>query len=340
MVNEIVLYEIPKLLPSDKYGLMSGKCGILIYLSERIGEGKSEKEFASIFNEVLSDMQKSTDYSMCDGILGVAICYLYLSRQNGIEGNVDFLLKELDMKLFKDFKPKGIFKDEQELEKAIETLLYLSIRIRYKFKNISEKDIYTNLTTELFEKTYRTICNVGISFFHDEPMPFSLLNYNMLFLICLANLAYVDLYKVRIKHLLEELCITITSHLPYLEANRLLKMAVLYYVNRVVGLNDRYLEHLRILQCNTSLDFIFDKELNGRELLFMDGICGIYLLAILINKFSSLKIYNITRTDILNRIDRSPYWERRNNSIDGMPIGLNGIYGLKMFIEYVEDEKI
>lgn len=340
MVSEIALYEIPKLLPRDKYGLMSGKCGILIYLSKRIGEGKYEKEFASIFNEVLSDMQNSTDYSLCDGILGVAISYLYLSGQNGIKGNIDFLLKELDMKLFKDFNPKGIFKEEHELKDAIETLLYLSIRIRYKFKNGSEKNIYTNLAIELFEKTYRTICNVGNSFFHDEPMPFSLLSYNMLFLICMTNLAHVDFYKIRVKHLLEELCITMTTHLPYLEANRLLKLAVLYYVNSVIELNNRYLEHIEILQKNTSLDFIFDKELNGREFLFLDGICGIYLLAILINKFSSRKIYNISKADILNRIDRSPYWERRNYTVNGMPIGLNGIYGLKMFIEYVEDEKI
>lgn len=339
-INDLLNFDFKTIIYNDScfhhHDLLTGHSGVLCYLAKHLKEFHHGKDFEHLQSIVDFQLQKSNqELSISKGILGIGLCYLYCFQQSGIKNNANLVLEELDNYIFR-FCSKHKICTEKDQKRAIEILLYLSQRIKYGYKYNSHIFLYEKMTFQLINEIYSTL---KVTSFY-EKVPFTLSNHINIYLETLINIASQNIYRTRIQHIFDEICMKYTSVIPYLHSNRLRILVTLLYAEKNLNLGEKYKTYIQLLKSNISLDYIIKKELNGTEFLFLNGICGIYLLAIIANTLNNNSLFSLDKQDIFLQINNSPYYKFIDKDLKKMPIGLNGIAGLKFFIEHLNYEKI
>ncbi len=322
-----VIVQKYKYIPND---IMNGKAGLAIYYAS-IGTYKDKnKLYNRCVNDVLTGIPDDTPISFENGLLGICIsieCIL----SNYKNGNADYVLSDLDSKIYKEFS-LGIAKNGETLDQFIEVVFYISIRLKYSMKNRRQRSLFMKISMYWIENIYSRL---SLGFFK-EPIPFKINQPFLLFVDSLIRFYNLSIYKNRIVHILNEMAYNALPNIPCLHANRL---ALLYVVKKacvsIPELSEQWHESASILSQNISIDKILNNEIQNRQIYFLDGLSGVYLLMIGCNRLFGYNYFNVNKDLYFRRVMDSDTTKKLKKEFSLASIGLNGYWGIYLLYKYM-----
>ena len=315
-------------------GLLNGKAGLAIYYATY---AKESKENRRIYNRLVKSLYESINTGLPieigNGILDIAICIDYiLSHFQG--GNSDYILSDIDSYIFRQFG--GYRKVRQSLNSSIDTLFYISYHLFYGIKNATKREIFERESMLYVEHIYSHIIKDGSLLL--DPVSFSLTNRLVLFLESLVSLYRQGIYSQRIFHICNELSFLVIGRVPISHSNRLQMLYIIKKIcNTIPDLNKAWYEFTKILEDNTSFMEIINKELRSNQILFSDGLSGIFLFAMLCNRECAKEVFELDLSLFRRKVTEANF-ERDNRSLlPFLTIGLNGYWGIRMLYDYLSN---
>jgi len=311
--------------------LFYGKAGLAIYYSVKSKDGLQSKNcYSKVIDDLLTNTPKSLPMSIQKGKLGLYLAIDYITTH--IEKkNSDIVLEYEDVYLYQNISSNFNMQDKKEiLNLSVETLFYISIRLKNSLRNKTKRLIFINKSIELVERVY----SEADSLFYMEQVPYSIINHKILYLDALVRLYSLGIYRDRISHLLYE--ISYRLRIPTLHSNKLLLLYETIKVNRVVdSVPIVWKDFQEVLYKSISMNRIYHVEMREMHISFINGISGIFLLQLLCNKENGERLFELDKEFYYNRISRSL------NSIDikrEAPfslMGLNGFWGMNLLYEQI-----
>lgn len=334
--QKIKNYDLVKAIETSKYyyhyDLLTGLSGALCYIATC---SDNSKDFDMIHARIMDGLQNSKKaIAISKGILGLGLSYLFCLKQPNVEGDANDLLEDLDKIIFRYATTLEV-KENKDRDQAIEILVYLSLRLKFDFRTDEMRFFIEQTLISLINRTYKTL---SFDFFL-ERFPYSILAVDSLFLESLVTMASHNKYEIRIQRIFEEICMRYVSVMPYMQVNRLRRLVTLLYASKYIPLGGRYKDYIEMLKANISLAEIFKNEVNGSNIFLKEGLGGVCLLAVLANRLIGNNLFNIQPKEILSMVNSSPYFDHIENDLSKIPIGINGLAGLKLLIDYLEHEK-
>jgi hypothetical protein len=324
-----------KMLQNYKYisnDIVYGKAGLSIYyaIMGRMNKDK-KKMYKKCINDVLTKISDKTPISLEKGLLGVCLSIDYILSKFK-KGNSDYVLSDLDSKIYREIS-LGIANSYMNFTQFVEMLFYVSTHLKLGVKNKTKRVVFEKASIELVENIYSCL---PIDFFN-EPIPFNINHPPLLFLDSLIRLHSLSIYKERIVHILNELGYNVLSSIPSLHANRL---ALFYIVKKACiclpELPNQWHECASILSQNISLDKILNEEIRNRQIFFLDGLSGVYLLMLSCNKLFGYNYYKVDKNLFYRRIMDSDTTKSLKKEILLNGFGLNGYWGIHLLYEYMK----
>lgn len=261
-------------------GLAKGKLGLCIYyyyLSRWEKLDEYEQIAENLLDDVVSRLSDITDVTVESGLAGIAIGIDHLVKENFIGGDINEILEEVDIAIFKKlaFLMYKYIKKQISKTDLMHLLYYLYIRYTEQ-TSPDNQYIFQELiirTIEMFKEDLET------GFFH-EPLSFSLRNFQLPpFLYITGKIYDLDIYKVRITRILEEYINRILSTYPVSQANRLYLLCGLISIRTCLPDYKKEIDsHIRLLREGIDIDHIVNCELMNQDIYAMDGLSAVYML--------------------------------------------------------------
>lgn len=140
-LEDLLRYGVLRAEELENPGLYNGKLGMAIFFYEysRYSSDALYEQFADEIMDSVLTLPDSLSFRFSDGLTGIGWGITYLLKEGFIEGDIDDILSEVDMKLM------GI--DPQDEAIATDRSIYLSIRRNY-IKQNEKKQVYDSVYSE------------------------------------------------------------------------------------------------------------------------------------------------------------------------------------------------
>lgn len=311
--------------------LFYGKAGLAIYYSIKSKECLQSKNcYSKVIDDLLTNTPKSLPMSIQKGKLGLYLAIDYIVTH--IEKkNTDNILEYEDCELYQNINSNFNIQDKKEiLNINIETLFYISIRLKSSLRNKTKRIVFENKSIELVERVY----SEAESLFYMEQVPFSIINHKILYLDALVRLYSLGIYRDRISHLLYE--ISYKLRIPTLHSNKLLLLYETIIINRVVdNVPIAWKDFQEVLYKSISINRIYHVEMRDMNISFVNGISGIFLLQLLCNKENGDILFELDKKFYYNRISRSLSLIEIKKEVPFSLMGLSGFWGMNLLYEQI-----
>ena len=314
-------------------GLFQGKMGIALYAYCVNDKRITTKLADRLIDQLYKDSENLNLINISQGLPGIGLGLDYLMRHNYLEGNSDTILEDIDNSIFRNtaYLTKN---DKVQLPGLTEVLLYLSIRLKYGLKRSANRILFELLATKLINYIY-THRTEG---WYNEPIPFSLYYSVPMYLVTLARIHRLNIYTTRIEKILKEMQPFLFAQLPLLHSNKL----TLLYAIRAVCKQIQWKEwedYAQLLSTQLSIESILSEEMKNKNVLFTDGVAGIYLLLYLYNQENEEKL-QIDHQLFHDRIEASLIWQQFEADDEFLKahVGLNGYLGLQLLLIHLQSK--
>lgn len=310
-------------------GLFSGKMGICIYFyhQARLTQDKKYKKFAEkLLDSIYSQINSEMSIGIENGLVGVCFGVNYLLDEKFLSGDVNYVLKDLDDKIFQYFcfnQLSGQISNNESLIRIIEISFYFCLRLKNKNLSANERFIYNGLII----KTINHIDN-NSSFIEklSEPSMFLINNYSLpCYLYFLAQVYQLDIYNYKIDRILEDLTGKLKSTYPLLLSNRLFLSASMKCVEKL-KMDCDWKEHILLLGKNIKFSSILRDEFRNMNIFPNDGVTGLYYLVKELNSTIDVNYELLTHKIIVSDV-----WDEYLHDIEklrnrvGLATGFSGV---------------
>lgn len=306
VLNERLQTEYVK---DNPLGLAHGKMGAIIYLYHlyRYTRNRSYVENAEALLDQLLENELSQDSNLTveDGLCGIVLGLQHLIQHNFVAGDINFLAKEIDEKLFRQI----LFANSDRtytLSEMIQWIYYIYRRTEY-IADPECRYLYEELNKKLIN---RVIFDIDASFF-TEAHSFSVYSYQVpVLMYSLLHLFAKDFYSPRLTKILEYLSSYMFSHVPHLHLNRL------YLLSAILSAKDissDWSDYIYFLRENINLERILRREIDGRNIYISDGLSCLYLLLENLKNVNSDFAFEYDPKQIYDRIISSDAWDELCN---------------------------
>lgn len=308
-------------------GLIYGKMGYAIYYGMA---SQKDNSFCKIYKHFLDDvLNKTTIEEKLDvttGLLGVCIGIDFI-LQKIEKGNVDDILEDIDKHIYTMICSTNHQYEYHNYEIYAQVLFYLALRLNHSMANKEKRVLFINEAISCINR----ISGIEIPIqFMEGPIYFTLNNPIIFFIEGLVRLYEMGIYRARIIHIFSEMATKFVF--PKLHANRLAMLCVIKHAcNVITEIPDFWREIHQVLYNSISVEKIFQKELLNRNIFFMDGVSGVYLLMHVYNKLAKQDLFYIDREYYYHRIMNSDITKKLKSEIPLEAYGLNGYWGINLF---------
>jgi hypothetical protein len=306
----------------------AGKLGFCIFfflLNDEAYRKQAEKLLDDVYRKLNDEHQFINLYQLSQVGTGID----YLIKNQYVKGNANYILSDVDNAIFR----KLAFEDtiDYRMPGIIPLLHYLFVRLE-KQKQGSDACF---LWEELCIKTFNSIYISLESNFYNDPVLFSLETYPLpLFLYVIGKLHSLRFYNYRIDEVIKEMSGLIQSRLPVLHANRLYLLWGLSHLKKETGLNF-WDEQIELLVHHIDYQTIIYKELRSKAVFVNDGVAGICLLLIDLEKTPYQIPFDIRL--LRERIAKSAVWQEDQWEKESLGL-FKGFSGL-LLINHLIDKK-
>ena len=333
MLREIHANAMNKIeFPSLLYGEM-GVC-IYKYLMGRQGDPTFSHEADLLLSKLISMIHKLEKLDIRQGVVGNAIGIMYLVKEGFVEGDINEILYDIDCKIYeKTLVASEIFNKGLSDYPFIDILIYECLRWK-QIKNKAQKTMTELFIATLFNYVYINRDND----FYDEPLPYNVEYPLCKFLWCLCFLYDNKIEYTRIEMIFNELEFSLFSHVPILNANRLL-LATLSQKVSVSIRSSKWEKYVKQLMSCTDINAIINSELPDKSIFPCAGLSGILLILKYYNRISNEKIA-YDEDQIITRIEKSSVWERMKTDSDFLMYhySLDGLCGVELILNYLNNK--
>lgn len=312
-------------------GLTYGKAGLAIYYAIKSNQDKSaQRLYNKYINDILAHVSESSPMTLENGLLGMCLSIDMILKYYK-KGNPDYVLGDIDSLIYRKFCINQS-REHQSTDNYIDAMYYLSCHLRLSLHGKERRQLFIRESMVWIDHVYSCL---PPNFF-EEPLPFNLFHKPLLFLDSLASFYTQGIHCDRICHILNEMAYSL--HLPTQHANRL---ALLYVVKKICttvkGLSDYWFEFADVLANNISVERIFKKEIKNRQIFFVDGLSGIYMLMLGCNRLYGYELFRIDIGYYFRRIMDSDVTRKLKKEIPYEAYGLNGYWGIYLFYEHLQN---
>lgn len=215
ILNKRLLSECVRDYPLD---LAHGKMGLIIYFYhlDSYTNNRSYGESAEVLLDQLLERELSQDNNLTieNGLCGIVLGLQHLIQHNFVAGDINFLAKKIDEKLFHQI----LFANSERsytLSEMIQWIYYIYQRTEC-IADPEYRYIYEELNKKLIN---RVIFDIDASFF-TEAHSFSVYSYQVpILMYSLLNLFSKGFYSQRLMEILEYFSSYLFSHVPHLHIN-------------------------------------------------------------------------------------------------------------------------
>ncbi|MCG2588209.1 lanthionine synthetase LanC family protein [Rhodohalobacter sulfatireducens] len=296
-------------------GLLNGKMGISIYffhLAKNTSDGKHQEIAETLIDDVYQEVSKGrTPPNFEDGLAGIAWGIEYLVQQGFVEAETDDVLSVVDDKIYRhlvsaDELPSGI------LEGIMGYILYILSRLEGKDIHDESTDsfIFKRLLIELVNRLGDNIENRKFS--TEEPFSFDITWDLPICLILLGKIRVLNIYNAKIDRIIDHLTPLVLSLYPRLLSNRLYLLYSIEALLKEISLVD-WRKHADLLQENLQVAHILQNELKNKNLLFLNGVTGISLIARRMYQVAREEKFVFNQEELIRKITVSEYWQDLKN---------------------------
>lgn len=336
MFEHILQKELSVVRYDDIYlqhGLM-GYCIFCFWYARKTGNDKYEKLAEQFLMRICKSINFKSSLDIKNGLTGIGIGICFLSQNRYLQGELDYLLNDIDDYLFKIIS-LGIDKSENATKEKyadvlIDTMIYINFRLRTDIGRISGRRIMELFLIKVLNHVYQ---NHTISFY-EEPLPASISYRTAKYLFALVQTYKLKIYNYRIEHILQELETELLYKIPYCHINRLFLYTVTHeIVTSVKGISENWKEFSFILKKNISIPHILNEEIKDHNMFLTEGLSGVYWLL----RYCNRKELNIPYSpqEFYDRFMRSSYGDI-NSQPEHKQSGIDGYLGLIMVLEKLE----
>lgn len=335
-------------LQPEELGLLHGKMGISIYffyLTNQLKDISYKNHAEKLISELYEHMGKSqvsTDFQ--NGLAGIGCGLIHIINKGFVEADLDEVLTEVDDKLY-----KYLISEKDKLPISIHQgimgyLFYFYYRLKERNTNKIDYNtfILQRVMIDLINHLGQTI-EEG-KYQNRPPTIFNITWDLPIILFLLAKVRSLNIYNAKIDRILEILTPVILSSFPQLNSTRLSLLFGIESVLQVVDLNS-WKSHANFIKMNLNISEIIEKELNNKNVHFLDGLAGINLISTLLFNLTLDERYILNRSILIKKINESNFWkdiERetyKNPGASGLLFGLSGvgIFLLELLSKEVEN---
>lgn len=322
----------------DKYpvGLFHGKMGLCIYFFH-MSQIESNQEYQSIAGQLLDQILQhnlSPKHSIAveDGLAGVGLGVIYLTKNQYIKGDLNMLLEGIDNAIYRKIafleKPSNF-----SSTLLLHLIVYLYIRLKDQ-TDINSRMFYQDWIIKILNMLYDQIDDEFLS----EAYSFSVFQYQVPVLLrVVSNLLDAGFYNDRIYKMLNELQLRILSRFPLLHSNRLFLLWGM--LNLAPYLHDAaWSNYIQLLYREIHLNDIFENEMKDRKIFISNGLSMIYILLHAINRnfpdypipFDPQTIYNqLQNSEAWNILCERDYFYNIHQGL------LNGFPGVQLVLSHI-----
>lgn len=290
-------------------GLFSGKMGFVIYFYHLSRYMRcscyAERAEALLEQLVESELSQDSNLTVEDGLCGIVLGLQHLIQHNFVTGDINFLAKEIDEKLFRQI----LFANSDRtytLSEMIQWIYYIYRRTEC-VADPEYRYIYEELNKKLIN---RVVFDIDASFF-TEAHSFSVYSYQVpVLMYSLLHLFAKGFYSHRLTKILEYLSSYLFSHVPHLHLNRL------YLLSAILSAKDissDWSDYIYFLRENIDLEKILRREIDGRNIYIRDGLSCLYLLLENLKSANSDFVFEYDPKQIYDRIISSDAWDELCN---------------------------
>ncbi len=320
--DKLMTVDLSK-LPS---GLFSGKMGICIYyyhLARQTGEKTYENFAEKLLDDIYSSVNKNSGADIDHGLSGIGWGINYLVKNKFVEGDTNYILKDIDDQIFSTINAGWIEKTVTNNQDLIFLLYYLYERLKVQKKNSLDEYLYQQLIIKIINRLDYDFSGS----FWKEPSYFNLKYALPSYLLILSRLFGLNFFNYKISQTLEELSSVVLSTFPVLHIHRLCLLLGIQSVLEQISIQ-AWQEHALLLEKNINHQKILLSELKNKNVYLNNGISGYVLLLNLWDKFNNNNNKEnllCIKPDIYKKIETSNCWE------DEFPLGSETIWNVGLW---------
>lgn len=305
------------------YGLAHGKMGICIFLYKQ-SQLKQNHYLGTLANQILDDitcnLSKIKSIDIENGLAGIALGFLNLTKEGFITGNLNKILHEFDVIIYKRINQ---IKNGFDIHTLAQILLYFQKRLTETELKKEDKILYYNLCMEFLNFIHTTI---DYEFFR-EPYQHSILKYKLPFLLHILGIFLHDkMLSYKIERMLVEFTTEIISFIPISDFN---KIVLLYSMLSIKNkrIHSLWKEYIELLYHHIDINKMLTQELKDQHIFLDNGATGAYWLMKQINKFNTPYHFDIDKTMFDNKIYNSQTWNLMKNDPEFLQQHLGLMHG-------------
>lgn len=320
----------------DNIGIRNGiMCEIIYnaYIWKKTRNNDNLNKIEKLLAIASNNISEHTPLDLKDGLTGFILGLRYLIKDKIIDGDKNLVTEDLNNYIYLriSFLRHWINTDETFKTisaRLIDILIYLLFRID-DFDDDDEHWICENFIIKTMNEIYQ---ERATSFFQ-EKIPASIDAPLPLYLWCLGKIYNYGIEKERVQNLLKEIGYEVFSLFPQFHYNRLVLLyAISQFCTEIQ--QEQWSNYAQILYNNISIEKILFKELQDKRIYFLNGVAGVYLLLLALNKENKFS-FKISHQMFYNRIIKSEVWTHSKNNNDCHE-GLDGLRGLEILLDYMK----
>ncbi|MDR1153630.1 MAG: hypothetical protein LBL04_02880 [Bacteroidales bacterium] len=255
-------------------GLLDGRMGYCIYFFElaTILKNSQYKKIAEkLLDTICKEVTHHLPLNIENGLVGIGCGIHHLLQEKHIGGNENDILEKFDIPVFKAL---SFTEKKPPLDMRIKTQLLYYLSVRYQVqKETSDKEYifrelvynilnsFTLLPGELWEEPY--------SFSIQYRLPF--------FLYSLGQIAGFEIFRHKVKKIVDEITPKVISFMPVSHAHRLFLVLGMHNVNKIIH-QPSWDHHIQLLKREIDINHILTNELRDQNVFLLNGLSGILFL--------------------------------------------------------------
>lgn len=331
--------QITDIIPKERIIGLRGKLGVCIawfILGEKDEKNPYTVKAQKLLSNITSNFSFDNRLDLLNGLTGFGLGMSFLLKQGYIEGEINFLLRHIDSQIYKvGCQALEMNLQGKEGSGMTDILVYETLRYN-ELANKWQKECCKRYIIALLNHIYIH----RSSTFYEEPMPFTLHWQLPIFLMILSKLIAMDIEPVRVTLILKEMRYYLFSHIPILQPNRLFLYIACSSIAQT--LNDfAWEDYAYKLKRSINSETIFTDGLRDKNIFLSDGCIGVYLLQKYHNSYGQFK-FDLSVDNLISRINNSSVWKTLEIDEDFLKkhYSLDGYYGVKVFLKYLEEGKL
>lgn len=319
---------------SLKDGLM-GEVLFSFWYSKKTDNLELRKNAELQLVEIVEGINEKMHLNIADGMLGIAMGICWLKENQFIKGNLDEIFRDVDSHIYR-LVNTGVLSShfEKRMDNAlIDLMFYFIYRLKISLKKPSERIVIEHLLSAMFNKVYQ---NIELDFY-EETLPGNFSFKLPRFLIAISAIKDLGINDERIKKCLNELKVRVLSLSPYSVFNRIFLCYALkrcYYSTKDI----EWEKHSEFILRSINIEEFWSEGFMNYDIFLNGGISGVYILLHLIERLTGYPLA-MKKEDLYQILINNTMSMIRNEPSDNIKYGLDGILGVIVILNKLNDEK-